>query len=235
MSFLLVQADSFERHSGLLDEMFRLRARVFHEQLQWDVTVEDMKEIDRYDRMNPAYLLWTNEDRSVLYGSARLMPTTGPTLLYDVFAETFPDGATLSAPGIWEATRLCIDEARIAEDHPDLAPNKALCRMFLASCEVALAHGIDTIVGNLDPLVLRIYRQHGAAIDEVGRSDAFGRRPVCCGVFAVTETVCGTMRDRLRLDAPLYRGTEPGRARQRPRLVAGTNWRVKALRGKAAS
>ncbi len=44
--------------------------------------------------------------RTRLYGGMRLMLTTGPTLLYDVFRATFPQAANLVAPGIWEGTRI---------------------------------------------------------------------------------------------------------------------------------
>ena len=43
------------------------------------------------------------------------------------------------------------------------------------------------------------YQKSGAELDEIGRSDTFGKRPVCCGLFRVDEEVLGRMRKALAL------------------------------------
>ena len=97
--FILVQAHQYTRYKPLMDQAFRLRKRVFHDQLGWAVTIDGDCERDEYDALRPAYLMWCNDRADRLYGTLRLMPTTGPTLLYDVFRNTFA-GANLIAPGI---------------------------------------------------------------------------------------------------------------------------------------
>ena len=44
-----------------MDEMFRLRARVFHDRLRWEVQAADGKERDKYDDMAPVYLIYTDD------------------------------------------------------------------------------------------------------------------------------------------------------------------------------
>ncbi|MEL6744573.1 MAG: acyl-homoserine-lactone synthase, partial [Pseudomonadota bacterium] len=147
-----------------------------------------------------------NARSETLYGSLRLLPTTGPTLLYDVFRTTFPNNASLSAPGIWEGTRLCVDNDALARNGLNIDPRLAFCMMLLALCETALDHGIHTMVSNYEPPTRRLYTMAGAPIQEIGRSDGFGRRPVCAGTLEVSETVLATMQHRLgiseRLMAP---------------------------------
>ena len=201
---IVVQAHEYAAHSDLLDQMFKLRKKVFHEELGWCVPVRGDWEYDEYDDLKPAYLIWTDDSRATLYGAIRLMPTTGPTLLFDVFRRTFPDQLNLSAPGIWEGTRMCLDEEMLARDHPEIAPGRAFCLLLLALCEVALAHGIHTMVSNYEPHLKRIYRKAGAELDEVGRADGYGKRPVCCGLFEVSERVLVAMREKLGVTAPLY-------------------------------
>lgn len=203
--YLLIQAHEYQKYSELLDQSFRLRKRVFADRLGWDVSVYGQRERDRYDDLHPAYLLWCDEDRSQLYGSVRLMPTTGPTLLYDVFRETFPDACDLVAPGIWEGTRMCIDEDAIDRHFPDVRPDRAFCLLLLALCEAALANGINTMISNYEPHMRRIYQKAGAELDELGRSDGYGRYPVCCGAFEVSPRVLGAMREKLLVSGPLYR------------------------------
>ena len=203
--YLLIQAHEYHKLNKLLDQSFRLRKRVFADRLGWEVCVSGDRERDRYDDFHPAYLLWCDEDRSQLYGSVRLMPTTGPTLLYDVFRETFPDACDLIAPGIWEGTRMCIDEDAIDRDFPDLRPDRAFCLLLLALCEAALANGIHTMISNYEPHMRRVYKKAGAVFDELGRAFGFGKFPVCCGAFEVSPRILQQMREKIEISRPLYR------------------------------
>lgn len=187
--YLLVQAHEYHKHVELLDQSFRLRKRVFADRLRWDVSVSDHRERDRYDELHPAYLLWCDEDRQQLYGSVRLMPTTGPTLLYDVFRATFPDACDLIAPGIWEGTRMCIDEDAIDRDMPDMRSDRAFCLLLLALCETALAHGIHTMISNYEPHMRRVYQKAGAELDELGRTVNGGVKS--CHAAAQKSATCG--------------------------------------------
>lgn len=204
--YLLIQAHEYQKYAKLLDQSFRLRKRVFADRLGWSVSVSGPFERDGYDRLNPAYLFWCDETGRQLYGCVRLMPTTGPTLLYDVFRETFPDACDLVAPGIWEGTRMCIDEEAMERDFPDMRSDRAICLLLLALCEVALDTGVHTLISNYEPHMRRIYQRAGAELDELGRSDQYGRPPVCCGAFEVSTRIREQMRRKLRVSGPLYAG-----------------------------
>ncbi len=81
--------------------------------------------------------------------------------------------------------------------------------LLLALCECGLSHGIETLVSNYEPHLARIYRRAGLAVEEVGRADGYGRSPVCCGVFEVSEDVRTRMQQALGVVAPLYAGYRP--------------------------
>ena len=200
--YILVQGHEYHKHRDLLDQSFRLRKKVFADKLGWKVAVSSTCERDRYDDLNPAYLLWCDEEKERLFGSVRLMPTTGPTLLYDVFRDTFPHACDLVAPGIWEGTRMCIDEDAIG---PEIRPDRAFCLLLLALCEIALDSGIHMMISNYEPHMKRVYQKAGAELDELGRSDGYGRFPVCCGVFEVSNRVLVAMREKLKVSDRLYR------------------------------
>jgi acyl homoserine lactone synthase len=203
--FKVIQQFEYETNRVLLDQMFKLRKRVFKDQLGWDVPIRGAWEYDEYDVLGPAYLVWTDEAEEVLYGCVRLMPTTGPTLLYDVFRRTFPEKLNLAAPGIWEGTRMCIDEAAIARDLPDIVPARAFCMLLLALCEVAVDRGIHTLVSNYEPHLKRLYLRSGAEIEEIGQADGYGKRPVCCGIFEVSDRILANMRAKLGIESTLCR------------------------------
>jgi len=202
--FITLQAHQYDQYSHLLDQMFRLRKRVFHDELQWDVPVRGNIERDSYDDLSPVYLMWVSDDAQTLYGAMRLMPTTGPTLLYDVFRRTFPDAAGLIGPGIWEATRTCIDAPRVARDFPGTDQARGFGLLCLAAAECSIQHGIHTVLSNYEPQMKRIYMRSGARIQELGRADGFGVRPVCCGAFEISDTFLASMRLAMGIDKPLY-------------------------------
>lgn len=210
--FVIIQAHEYQKYAAVLDQMFRLRKKVFADTLGWKVPVNGPYERDSYDSMGPAYLVWCNESRTRLYGGMRLMPTTGPTLLYDVFHETFPDAAALIAPGIWEGTRMCIDEELIAADFPQIDAGRAFSMLLVALCECALDHGIHTMISNYEPHLKRVYKRAGAEVEELGRADGYGKYPVCCGAFEVSDRVLTRMRSALRLATPLYTRSVPARS-----------------------
>src|ERR1700674_4701515 len=148
---MIVVIEQYNAHeySNLMDEMFRLRARVFRDRLRWDVQVADGKERDKYDDEGPVYLIYADDEARQVKGSLRLLPTTGPTLLADFFSDTLPAGVHLSAPTIWECTRFCInDKLLITEGREELLFASGV--LIAALGDVAVRAGIESIVGNFD-------------------------------------------------------------------------------------
>jgi N-acyl-L-homoserine lactone synthetase len=204
--FFTLQGNAYRKHADLLDQMFRLRKRVFCDQRRWNVPVVGDWERDAYDDLSPVYVVWSSADKKTLLGAIRLLPTTGPTLLHDVFSETFPDTAGLVAPNIWEATRCCVDTEALKVHHPQFSPLRAFGVICLAAAEVAFTHGIDTLISNYEPHVRRLYRQIGADITEIGAADGFGRHLVCCGAFEISAGLLSRMRAALSIAQPLLEG-----------------------------
>nr|WP_077472579.1 autoinducer binding domain-containing protein [Rhizobium sp. P44RR-XXIV] len=124
--------------------------------------------------------------------------------------------------------RMCIDEDAIDRDFPGMRADSAFCLLLLALCEAALANGINTMISNYEPHMRRVYQKAGAELDELGRSDGYGRHPVCCGAFEVSHRVLGVMRAKLQVDGPLYhRPAFPSRVplRRRCNSPDQMNWK----------
>lgn len=198
--FTTIQPHEYSDNSHLLDAMFRLRKRVFVDSLNWNIPTDGSRETDHYDKMGATYLVWCSNDRKRLYGSLRLLPTTGPTLLFDVFKATHQSNRSLIRLGTFEGTRMCIDEDAIAEDFPKLGPRRAFALLLLALCEAALAHGITKLVSNFEAPISRLYRDAGLNYELLGHAAGYGAKPIYCAAFDVSQTVLGKMRTKLGVD-----------------------------------
>jgi len=190
--FVVIEQYNAHKYSHLIDEMFRLRARIFRDRLRWDVQVADGKERDKYDNEGPVYIIYTDSEAREVKGSLRLLPTTGPTLLADVFADTLPDAAHLSAPTIWECTRFCLDD-KISDKQQRLFASAVL---IAALGDVAIRAGIESIIGNFDATMLRLYRRIGCEVEILGSTSRYGRS-VYLGLFPVSEPILQRIRRKI--------------------------------------
>ncbi|WP_049792546.1 acyl-homoserine-lactone synthase [Polymorphum gilvum] len=105
----IISKENAHLHWDALASMHQLRRSVFRERLGWDVTVVNGLELDQFDLPDAHYLVHTALDGRV-NACTRLLPTTGPYLLADVFPELV-DGEMPCAHDIWESTRFCADQA----------------------------------------------------------------------------------------------------------------------------
>lgn len=130
-----------QHHDALMREMFAERKRVFVDKYKWDVPVLDGRyEIDQFDTPQAIYLIVTDAARHHL-GSMRLLPTSKPHVLGDIFPQLCEEGVP-TGDDIWEISRLCTS--------PDLdraQTMKVRGQLFLAMIEVAVLYGVTAFTG----------------------------------------------------------------------------------------
>jgi acyl homoserine lactone synthase len=91
-----------------INEMYRLRARVFHGRLGWEIPTIAGMEIDGYDALGPYYML-INGKGGQLRGCWRMMPTEGPNMLKDTFPQLLHGAQAPVGRHIWELSRFAIE------------------------------------------------------------------------------------------------------------------------------
>jgi acyl homoserine lactone synthase len=178
-----------------MDEMFRVRARVFRDRLRWDVQVADGRERDKYDDEGPVYVIYADDEARQVKGTLRLLPTTGPTLLADIFSDTLPIGVHLSAPTIWECSRFCVNDQVLRGDREAMLFASSI--LIAALGDLAIRAGIESILGNFDSTMLRIYRRIGCKVEVLGSTQRYGR-PVYLGLFPISEAILCEGQRRLK-------------------------------------
>lgn len=149
-------------YQPLLDDMFRLRKRVFHDRLGWDVEVTDGMEIDLFDHLDPAHVISVDDDGNVV-GCMRLLQTTGPHMLADVFASILDGDAPLRSSTVWEATRFCVDTNRLTGGRGRNTISYVTSEIMIGAFEFAMSAGVTDAVAVIDPVMNRVLQRSGNA------------------------------------------------------------------------
>lgn len=187
-------ADELYKYPDLADGMFRDRADQFKTRLGWDVHVDvHGQEKDQYDDLNPLYVIWEEEDGSH-GGSMRVMPTTGPVMVNDVFGH-LTGGRPIRSPLIWEVTRFCL--SRTASPHTAGA-------IMLSGGEMMEGFGLTHIAGVFDARMIRIYRLIGSSPDVLG-SEGKGRDQISVGLWPYSAKDCNRVAERAGIPRELSR------------------------------
>ncbi len=189
----LIHGDEAHLFPRETDSVFRARAEVFGKRLGWSVDVVDGRERDRFDAMNPLYLVSIDEETGEPQGSMRLLPTIGPHMLGDCFAPSFPDCVALQAPRIWESTRMCVHPESRAP-YTATGARRPTFELMLGMCEVGLMSGDSFFQGVYDRTMTRIYRQTRWQPIEIATTAGLGPLPVYAGLWHVSEATLDAMR-----------------------------------------
>jgi N-acyl-L-homoserine lactone synthetase len=88
----------------LYADIARYRHTVFVEQLGWALQARNGMEQDQFDRHDTLYVVAQNGEGRI-YGCARLLPTTRPYLLSEVFPQLLNGPPTPRSKDVWELSR----------------------------------------------------------------------------------------------------------------------------------
>ena len=168
-----------------IDAMFRNRAETFSDRLGWEVVVKDGRERDAFDDANPLYLVSVDPDTEEYWGSLRLLPTTGPNMLRDIFPQLL-DGGYIESATIWESSRIC---AAAAHGQPERSKsvNYVLSELILGIGEVAVAAGLTQVVSVFDARIFRVLKAAGCNPQIIGTPQRIGGVMSYAGLFDTGE------------------------------------------------
>lgn len=181
------------QHPQAIDEMFKLRKRVFHDFLKWDVQTDGDWEIDNYDKSNPLYILSYSPETGKLRGSLRLLPTLGPNMLDDTFPILLGDNPEIRSASIWESSRFCIDP-EISQDRASNQVTVAAAELMCGVGELGLASGISHIVTVTDVFLERMFRRMGCPGERIGEPHRIGSVFAVAVAWEVTPSLLSAMK-----------------------------------------
>jgi N-acyl-L-homoserine lactone synthetase len=100
--------------------------------------------MDQFDRDSTFHVCVCDGDATV--GYARLLPTTEPYLLSEVFPELM-DGALIpKSSAVWEISRVCSVDLRSPGEHGRQADFGGFQAVMRAAVQCALEHGVSRLI-----------------------------------------------------------------------------------------
>jgi acyl homoserine lactone synthase len=191
MNVIALTRPALLRNSALALGMHRLRRRVFRDRLEWEVSVSDGLEVDRYDALSPTYLLGI--DGQDVVGCVRLLPTTGRNMLADTFPDLLDGRAAPTSTRIWESSRFCVDTKNV-EATAQNGLREATFLLFAAMIEWGQQHDLQAIATVTDLRMERILRRAGWGLDRLGEPRQIGSTKAVAGLLPVTDDALGAIR-----------------------------------------
>lgn len=169
----------------LIDRMHALRARVFRDRLDWNVTVKSGRETDEFDALDPTYLLAVTEDLRDVVGCARLLPGTGPTMLGRTFSVLLEGEAVPCHPGLIESSRFCVD-TELGKRNATRGLHKATMALFAGILEWSLTNGYSEVATVTDLRFEKILGRAGLPFNRLGSPQPIGNTIAVAGIIPAT-------------------------------------------------
>src|SRR3984957_12249128 len=137
MEVHVIRRDNRHLYSEILEDYFRLRHQIYVVERKWSVLDRpDKREMDQFDTDETVYLLGL-EGRSIVAGM-RLVPTTAPTLLSELFPKLSLNGP-VRRPDVYELSRIFVVPRRRGEH----AGPRAEAVIQAAAMEYGLSIGLS--------------------------------------------------------------------------------------------
>lgn len=196
----LITPSFYSEFSDELDEMRRLRYRVFKERMKWDVQTSGLMEFDEFDACDPHYLLQIGFDGHVC-GCVRLLPTTGLNMLREIFPALLGAQIAPASETIWESSRFALDLPEASIVAGGIA--QATYELFAGMVEFGLSRKLTEIVTVTDVRMERILRRAKWPLRRIGEPQQIGNTLAVAGFLEVSTDYLVRLRDGGKLKGPV--------------------------------
>lgn len=198
----IIHGGGADRDQPLLSQMFRLRKRVFHDLLGWDVRIDGEIERDLYDDANPVYVLSCDDRTGLLRGALRLLPTLGPNMLDETFPQLLGTTPEIRSAEIWESSRFCI-EPEISQDRASNQVTIAAAELMCGVGELGLGTGLSHIVTVTDTFLERMFRRMGCPGERIGPPQRIGSVMAVAIAWEISTGMLARMKQIAEIDGEL--------------------------------
>lgn len=169
-----VNGTARELGSDLLRALGRYRHQVFVQRLGWDLPdASEDGEWDRFDRPDTVHVM-VLDPLGRITGCARLLPTTMPYLLADVFSQLLDGAPAPRSAEVWELSRFAAVDLHAAPSAGHTLGSPLALNLLRASMRAASRHGARGLV-SVSPVAIQRILQHGQfPFSRLGRMHRIG-------------------------------------------------------------
>ena len=166
------------------------RHDVFVDLLGWDLDKPDGLEYDQFDRPDTVYVVVRNED-GCINGCARLLPTTKPYLLGEVFPQLLNGLPPPESEDVWELSRFAAVDVSDASRPPQGQMSSPFTRALLNGViKTASRLGARRLI-SVSPLgVERLLRHYGFCAHRAGPPTTVGGHPLFACWIEIDVSLC---------------------------------------------
>ena len=197
MQLVVVNDVRRPEHMHLIEDMWRLRARVFAGRLNWQVEIKDGLERDQFDEQGPTYILGVENDLQVV-GCVRLLPPLRSSMLQEVFPELLDREGLVMHERMIESSRFCIDRSGRAGGTRATIVQRRTRILLAAIVEWSLAHGYHELVTATDLKFERLLSMVGWPLRRLGDPKLINETQSVAGSLPISHEVL------MRLTPPGY-------------------------------
>lgn len=193
----IVTSANCHLYKEALEQSYRLRYRVYIEELKWPGLTprDDGREFDQFDTPEAVHLLYL-EGNKVL-GGTRLMPTTEPHLLSEVFPHFASIRGVPRAPDIAEWTRFYVAPERREEHKASRVGSLVLSSMV----DYALVEGVSTVSALMNTFWLPRFLGYGWRVQPLGLPEVHEGEWLMAGAIDITPEALAGIRRACGLEA----------------------------------
>lgn len=180
---------------GMYSELSIYRHEVFVEMLGWELNAPTGYEQDQFDRSDTIYVVARgNDDRIV--GCARLLPTTKPYLLGEVFPELLNGLSPPNSPDIWELSRFAAVDARNSTNTGRVQyPSSGTLCLLRSAIQTAASLGAKRLI-SVSPIGMeRLLRNSGFSSHRAGPPMIVDGHPIfACWIDIDATALCNDFK-----------------------------------------
>ncbi|MBK1646862.1 N-acylhomoserine lactone synthase [Thiocapsa imhoffii] len=176
---------------GVYSQVSRYRQKVFVERLGWNLRVDNGEERDQFDRSDTVYVV-ARDAHGRVTGCARLLPTTRPYLLEEVFPRLLNGAPPPSSPEVWELSRFAavdLNRSPTYPSHQNSSPTAV--DLLKESITCAAARGAKRLI-TVSPIgVERLLRRAGFHAHRTGPPMVAEGHPVVVCLIETEQPAAG--------------------------------------------
>lgn len=172
----IISGDVASLQPDLMTGVARYRYEVFVQRLGWKLRCQDGLEYDQYDREETVYVVALDKRTGEIKGTARLLPTTKPYLLREIFPELLCGLPAPESADTWELSRFAaVDLKAPVSAHRGQFSSGLATALLRATLACAAERGARQLVTVSPVGVKRLLRRAGFAISGIAPPVAVGQ------------------------------------------------------------